>query len=171
MIGQRRAALLEVGLLVLLVWLIVYPLVLVLVGGVRGADGWTVDFVRQFLERRNEAQALWGSLWISLATVVLAGAIGIPLGFLFSRFRLSSRASDETHRQFGQRALFFARILCQDLIQRKAVFFARKTKNKKEQGKPRNDVAAEVKQRVVQEMAEGDDDEHRAEGDERIAGA
>lgn len=73
--------------------------------------------------------------------------------------------------QFGQRALFFVRILCQDLIQRKAVFFARKTKNKKEQGKPRNDVAAEVEQRVVQKMPEGDDDEHRAEGDKRIAGA
>lgn len=73
--------------------------------------------------------------------------------------------------QFGQRALFFARVLCQDLIQRKAVFFARKTKNKKEQGKPRNDVAAEVEQRVVQKMPEGDDDEHCAEGDKRIAGA
>ena len=91
MIGGRRAALLEVGLLALLVWLIVYPLVLVLVEGFRGADGWTVDFVRQFLERGNEAQALWGSLWISLATVVLAGAIGIPLAFLFSRYDFPGR--------------------------------------------------------------------------------
>jgi iron(III) transport system permease protein len=90
-IGGRRAALLEVGLLVLLLWLIVYPLVLVLVEGFRGADGWTVDFVRQFLERRNEAQALWGSLWISLATVLLAGAIGIPLAFLFSRYDFPGR--------------------------------------------------------------------------------
>jgi iron(III) transport system permease protein len=90
-IGGRRAALLEVGLLVLLLWLIVYPLVLVLVEGFRGADGWTVDFVRQFLERGNEAQALWGSLWISLATVVLAGAIGIPLAFLFSRYDFPGR--------------------------------------------------------------------------------
>jgi len=90
-IGGRRAALLEVGLLVLLLWLIVYPLVLVLVEGFRGADGWTVDFVRQFLERRNEAQALWGSLWISLATVVLAGTIGIPLAFLFSRYDFPGR--------------------------------------------------------------------------------
>jgi iron(III) transport system permease protein len=90
-IGGRRAALLEVGLLVLLLWLIVYPLVLVLVEGFRGPDGWTVDFVRQFLERRNEAQALWGSLWISLATVVLAGAIGIPLAFLFSRYDFPGR--------------------------------------------------------------------------------
>jgi iron(III) transport system permease protein len=89
--GGRRAALLETGLLVLLLWLIVYPLVLVLVEGFRGADGWTVDFVRQFLERRNEAQALWGSLWISLATVVLAGAIGIPLAFLFSRYDFPGR--------------------------------------------------------------------------------
>jgi iron(III) transport system permease protein len=78
-------------LVVLLVWLIVYPLVLVLVEGFRGANGWTVDFVRQFLERRNEAQALWGSLWISLATVVLAGAIGIPLAFLFSRYDFPGR--------------------------------------------------------------------------------
>ncbi|HVD32173.1 MAG TPA: iron ABC transporter permease [Gemmatimonadales bacterium] len=91
MTGGRRAALLEVGLLVLLLWLIVYPLVLVLVEGFRGADGWTVDFVRQFLERGNEGQALWGSLWISLATVVLAGAIGIPLAFLFSRYDFPGR--------------------------------------------------------------------------------
>jgi iron(III) transport system permease protein len=90
-IGGRRAALLGAGLLVLLLWLIVYPLVLVLVEGFRGADGWTLDFVREFLRRRNEAQALWGSLWISLATVVLAGAIGIPLAFLFSRYDFPGR--------------------------------------------------------------------------------
>jgi iron(III) transport system permease protein len=90
-IGGRRATLLATGLLVLLLWLIVYPLVLVLVGGFRGADGWTIDFVQQFLERGNEAQALWGSLWISLATVVLAGAIGIPLAFLFSRYDFPGR--------------------------------------------------------------------------------
>jgi iron(III) transport system permease protein len=90
-IGGRRAALLGAVLLVLLLWLIVYPLVLVFVGGFRGADGWTLDFVRQFLQRRNEAQALWGSLWISLATVVLAGAIGIPLAFLFSRYDFPGR--------------------------------------------------------------------------------
>jgi iron(III) transport system permease protein len=89
--GGKRATLLGTGLLVLLLWLIVYPLVLVLVEGFRGTDGWTLDFVRQFLERRNEAQALWGSLWISLATVVLSGAIGIPLAFLFSRYDFPGR--------------------------------------------------------------------------------
>ena len=91
MIGGKRTTLLAVGLLVLLLWLIVYPLVLVLVEGFRGADGWTLDFVRQFFQRRNEGQALWGSLWISLATVVLAGGIGIPLAFLFSRYDFPGR--------------------------------------------------------------------------------
>jgi iron(III) transport system permease protein len=90
-IARGRTVLLGAGLLALLLWLIVYPLLLVLVEGFRGADGWTLDFVRQFLERRNEAQALWGSLWISLTTVVLAGAIGIPLAFLFSRYDFPGR--------------------------------------------------------------------------------
>jgi iron(III) transport system permease protein len=86
-----RTGLLGGALLVILVWLIVYPLVLVLIEGFRGPDGWTLDFVRLFLQRRNEFQALWGSLWISLATVVLAGAIGIPLAFLFFRYDFPGR--------------------------------------------------------------------------------
>jgi iron(III) transport system permease protein len=87
----RATVLLGGMLLVLLIWLIVYPLGLVLIEGFRGPGGWTLDFLRQFLERRNEAQALWGSLWISLATVVLAGAIGIPLAFLFWRYNFPGR--------------------------------------------------------------------------------
>jgi iron(III) transport system permease protein len=88
---RHRSALLGGILLVLLIWLIVYPLVLVLIEGFRGPGGWTLDFVRLFLQRRNEAQALWGSLWISLATVLLAGAIGIPLAFLFWRYDFPGR--------------------------------------------------------------------------------
>jgi iron(III) transport system permease protein len=87
----RRASLLAGALLVLLVWLIGYPLVLVLIEGFRSPDGWTLHFVRLFFERRNEFQALWGSLWISLATVALAAAIGIPLAFLFSRYDFPGR--------------------------------------------------------------------------------
>ncbi|MFL5402333.1 MAG: ABC transporter permease, partial [Gemmatimonadales bacterium] len=78
-------------LLVLLVWLIVYPLVLVLIEGFRETGGWTFRFVREFLARNNEAQALWGSVWISVATVILAGAIGIPLAFLFARYDFPGR--------------------------------------------------------------------------------
>ena len=87
----RRLTLLGAALLLLLTWLIVYPLILVLIEGFRGPRGWTLDFVRMFLEHRNEAQALWGSLWISLASVALAGLIGIPLAFLFGRYEFPGR--------------------------------------------------------------------------------
>jgi iron(III) transport system permease protein len=89
--GRRRAALLGGVLLVVLLWLIAYPLILVLVEGFRGPGGWTLDFVRLFLRQRNEAQALWGSVWISLVSVVLAAAVGIPLAFLFGRYDFPGR--------------------------------------------------------------------------------
>ena len=89
--NARGAGLLGGALLVLLVWLIVYPLVLVLIEGFRNPQGWTLDFVRLFLQQPNEAEALWGSLWISLVSVLLAGAIGIPLAFLFARYDFPGR--------------------------------------------------------------------------------
>ncbi|MEO7986273.1 MAG: iron ABC transporter permease [Gemmatimonadales bacterium] len=75
-----------VGLLLVLVWLIVYPIALVLLEGLRGPDGWGLHYVRIFLERPTEWSALWGSLWISLASVALSAAIGLPLAFLFARY-------------------------------------------------------------------------------------
>ena len=86
-----RVNLLGAVLLLLLSWLIVYPLLLVLVEGFRGPEGWTLGFVRQFLEHKNDGEALWGSLWISLASVVLAAVIGVPLAFLFGRYDFPGR--------------------------------------------------------------------------------
>jgi len=88
MTATPRSRLLVVVLLAGLVWLVAYPLVLVLLEGLRETSGWTLRYVRLFLERPTEWQALWGSLWISVASVVLAGAIGIPLAFLFARYDL-----------------------------------------------------------------------------------
>lgn len=86
-----RVNLLGAVLLLLLTWLIVYPLLLVLVEGFRGPEGWTLGFVRQFLAHKNDGEALWGSLWISLASVVLAAVIGVPLAFLFGRYDFPGR--------------------------------------------------------------------------------
>jgi iron(III) transport system permease protein len=79
---------LAAALLAVLVWLVAYPLVLVLIEGVRDPSGWTLRYVRLFFERPTEWLALWGSLWISVASVGLAAAIGIPLAFLFARYDL-----------------------------------------------------------------------------------
>jgi iron(III) transport system permease protein len=75
-------------LLGLLLWLVLYPLVLVLAEGVRGPEGWTLDHVREFVGRPTEMRALWGSLWISLASVALAALLGVPLAFLVGRYDL-----------------------------------------------------------------------------------
>jgi iron(III) transport system permease protein len=88
---HRRAELLAGLLLLLLLWLIVYPLVLVLIEGFRGPQGWTFDFVRVFLQQRNALQALWGSVWISLVSVLLAALVGVPLAFLFGRYEFPGR--------------------------------------------------------------------------------
>jgi iron(III) transport system permease protein len=78
-------------LLAILVWLIAYPLALVLVNAVRDPGGWTLEFVRAFLAQPTEWQALWDSLWISIASVALAGLIGVPLAFLFARYEFPGR--------------------------------------------------------------------------------
>jgi iron(III) transport system permease protein len=78
-------------LLLFLGWLVAYPLVIVLIEGFRGTDGWTLGYVRLFFGRHNEAQALWGSLWISVATVAFAAAIGVPLAYLFWRYDFPGR--------------------------------------------------------------------------------
>ena len=78
-------------LLAALLWLIAYPLALVLVHAVRGADGWTLEYVWDFLGPANEWRALWDSLWISVASVVLSALIGVPLAFLFARYEFPGR--------------------------------------------------------------------------------
>lgn len=82
--ARRGGAVWGWGLAALLAWLVVYPILLVLVASVRSDGGWTLDHVRRFLALSTTWEALRGSLWISLASVALAGLIGIPLAFLMS---------------------------------------------------------------------------------------
>lgn len=84
MTRSRRANLVAIALVIVLAWLVVYPLALVALEAVRGPEGWTLQWFKAFVARRNEWGALWGSIWISLASVLLAGAIGIPLAVLFA---------------------------------------------------------------------------------------
>ncbi|HEV8381381.1 MAG TPA: iron ABC transporter permease [Gemmatimonadales bacterium] len=74
-----------VTLTLLLAWLVVYP---ILVVGADAADG---AALRAFFTRPGEWAALWASVWISLVSVLLAAAIGIPLAFLFEWFDFPGR--------------------------------------------------------------------------------
>lgn len=81
----RRGELAAAALVLLLAWLVVYPILIV---ALEAADG---TALHAFFTRRNEWAALWASVWISLASVLLAGAIGIPLAFLFEWFDFPGR--------------------------------------------------------------------------------
>ncbi len=74
-----------VALTLLLGWLVVYPLLLVAGDAFRGDEGrWTLEAWRAFTGRGSEWSALVNSAWISLASVILSAAIGIPLAFLLT---------------------------------------------------------------------------------------
>ena len=78
------------ALALLLAWLVAYPLVLTAAEAL-GAPVWTLAHMREFAARPDEWRALWGSLWISVATVMLSAAIGVPLAFLFERAEFPGR--------------------------------------------------------------------------------
>jgi iron(III) transport system permease protein len=85
MTRARRVELLALGLTLLLAWLVLYPILVVAV------DAADATAVRAFFSRPGEWAALWASIWISLASVALAAAIGVPLAFLFEWFDFPGR--------------------------------------------------------------------------------
>ncbi len=70
----------------LLAWLVVYPILIVVLEAANGHGAWS-----EFFTRPGEWAALWARVWISLASVALAAAIGIPLAFLFEWFDFPGR--------------------------------------------------------------------------------
>jgi iron(III) transport system permease protein len=81
---KRRGSPGAVLLVILLVWLVGWPLFVTLAEAL-DAPRWTLRHFAEFAGRPEEWRALWASVWISLATVGLAAAIGVPLAFLFER--------------------------------------------------------------------------------------
>ncbi|MGQ0703030.1 MAG: ABC transporter permease [Gemmatimonadales bacterium] len=96
MIRSRRRELLAVLLLVLLAWLVVYPLAITLAEAVRSPEGWTLEGVRRFAGEPTEWRALVGSLLLSLGSVFGAALVGVPLGVLTARVRFPGRRAVAT---------------------------------------------------------------------------
>jgi iron(III) transport system permease protein len=89
--GAKRRELLGLLLALLLAWLVVYPLGLVLVQAVGGPGAWTLEAVRRFAREANEWRALGASLALSVASVLGAALVGIPLGVLTARIAFPGR--------------------------------------------------------------------------------
>ena len=88
-VGLRRTV--AIAITVVLLWLVAYPLILTAIESVRSADGWTLEHVRRFASDAYEWRTLWGSIWISAASVVLCAVIGVPLAFVVERVEFPGR--------------------------------------------------------------------------------
>ena len=89
--GGRRIAVAALGVIALLLWLVLYPNLFVLADSVRGDTGLTLSNYARFFTSRAELRALWNSVWISAASVVLSALVGVPLAFLFTRREFPGR--------------------------------------------------------------------------------
>ncbi|HKC83546.1 MAG TPA: ABC transporter permease subunit, partial [bacterium] len=69
----------------LLGWLVLYPILIVV------HDAAEPDALAAFVSRPGEWRVLWASVWISVASVALAAAIGVPLAFLFEWLEFPGR--------------------------------------------------------------------------------
>src|SRR4051812_30126346 len=68
-----------------LLWLVLYPNVFVVGDSVLDGGRFTLAHYGRFFGSASELRALWNSVWISLASVVLSALVGVPLAFLFAR--------------------------------------------------------------------------------------
>lgn len=86
---MRRAA--WIGVVFILVWLVLYPNVFVVRDSLMHDSGLSLANYSRFFHSAADLRALWNSVWISLASVVLSGAVGIPLAFFFTRLDFPGR--------------------------------------------------------------------------------
>lgn len=85
----REAAGVAVGLL--LAWLVLLPLAFVVLEAFRGPEGFSLEAVGRFARAMPEWRAVWASLWLSVASVLGAALLGVPLALLVSRVRFPGR--------------------------------------------------------------------------------
>jgi len=83
--GGRGTWLLAGIVVVLLAWLVLYPNLFVVGDSFMDAGRVTGRHYARFFGSAAELRALWNSVWISLASVVLSALIGVPLAFFFAR--------------------------------------------------------------------------------------
>jgi len=83
--GRRGSLWLALPVVAILLWLVLYPNLFILGDSFLDRGRLTGEHYARFFGSGSELRALWASVWISLASVVLSGAVGIPLAFLFAR--------------------------------------------------------------------------------------
>lgn len=92
-VGQRRLTfVLVVPTALVLLWWVVYPNLFVVGDSLVEQGRVTLAAYRSFFSTRAELEALWSSVWISVGSVALSALVGVPLGFVFSRYDFPGRS-------------------------------------------------------------------------------
>ncbi len=81
--SRRQQSIGGAALVLVLVWLVGYPLLITFLEALGLPGAFSLAPFLEFAGRPDEWRALWQSLWISAASVVLAGLVGVPLGLIF----------------------------------------------------------------------------------------
>ena len=89
--ARRGTLLLTLAVGGVLLWLVLYPNLFVVYGSFVAEGALSLEHWARFWASRTELRSLWASVWISLASVVLSAAVGVPLAFLFSRRHFPGR--------------------------------------------------------------------------------
>ncbi|HSM13659.1 MAG TPA: ABC transporter permease subunit, partial [Thermoanaerobaculia bacterium] len=87
---MRRRRVLDALVVLVLAWLVGWPLVVTLGAALQSPDGYGAAFAA-WAERPAEWAALGRSLVVSTVTVALAALVGVPLAFLFARAEFPGR--------------------------------------------------------------------------------
>jgi iron(III) transport system permease protein len=79
------------GVALVLLWLVGYPIAVTAMDALGLPQEASLRHFAEFAGRADEWRALVQTLWISLASVLLAALVGVPLAFLFERTEFAGR--------------------------------------------------------------------------------
>src|SRR6266446_7681398 len=76
---------------VVLLYGVIYPNLHVLLASLQGAAGWSLANYREVLSQNIVLESIVASVGVSVVTVLLCAAVGVPLAFLFERYTFPAR--------------------------------------------------------------------------------
>ena len=76
---------------VVLLYGVIYPNLHVLLASLQGAAGWSLANYREVLSQNIVLESIVASVGVSVLTVLLCAAVGVPLAFLFERYTFPAR--------------------------------------------------------------------------------
>ena len=88
---SKRAAVLIVITLLVLIYGVIYPNLFVVATSLQRDGAWTFANYREVLAQSVVLEAIVNSIGLSVFTVLLCAVVGVPLAFLFERFEFPGR--------------------------------------------------------------------------------